>query len=328
MIMLSLTSVIPDPASLPTHTWLLVFTLFWSARLPMAVLSVPLVLLERVRVPSATLLSPMVLAASAAQPMAVLAPPVVLFVSAEKPVAVLELPLLLKTRAATPTAVFCVPLVLSNNAAAPTAVLESALFSTSAPTPTPVLKLPVLSVKSARQPSPVFPVPVVRELSASQPSAVVRLGKHPSGGGVTARAADKSKKQPNTNRMGCNVVLGFFIFLVRFISQLSVSSRSRNSFRFVYNDLRRWLLHFESDIHFVDLLDLLFNSGGKHLYLVLLLQDGCLEVLKFEVKHGLPGTIGNGLGLDPFFGRGFSGISAGRSRGRGRTRTRSSADCA
>ena len=37
--------------------------------------------------------------------------------------------------------------------------------------------------------------------------------------------------------------------------------------------LCRWLIHFESGIHFLDLRDLLFNLGGEHLYLVLLLRD-------------------------------------------------------
>jgi len=52
----------------------------------------------------------------------------------------------------------------------------------------------------------------VRRLSASQPSAVVKLGKHPSGAGVTARAPGKSAKQVNTGRMAINIVLRFFIF--------------------------------------------------------------------------------------------------------------------
>ena len=69
----------------------------------------------------------------------------------------------------------------------------------------------------------------------------------------------------------------------------------------------------------LDLLDLLFNLGGEHLYLVLLLRDGCLQVLKFEIKHGLLGGVGNSLGLDAF-GR-FTGISARRSRSRSRSRS-------
>src|SRR5262249_30347952 len=109
-------------------------------------------------------------------------------------------------------AVLFEPVVLSKSAAAPTAVLESALLRTSAPAPTPVLKLPVVFKKSERQPSAVFPAPVVRRLSASHPSAVVKLGKHPSGAGLTARAAGKSAKQANNGRIGINVALPFFIF--------------------------------------------------------------------------------------------------------------------
>src|SRR5881396_4423528 len=110
-------------------------------------------------------------------------------------------------------AVLFEPVVLSSNAAAPTAVLELPLLRTSAPPPTPVLKLPVVSKKSERQPSAVFPAPMVRRLSASHPSAVVKFGKHPSGGGLTARAPGKSAKQPNTGTMAINIVLRFFIFL-------------------------------------------------------------------------------------------------------------------
>src|SRR5215475_16055864 len=127
--------------------------------------------------------------------------------------AVLASPLSLKTSASVPTAVFCVPVMLSKSAAAPTAVLESPLLRTSAPPPTPVLKLPVLFKKSERQPSAVFPAPVVRRLSASHPSAVVKLGKHPSGAGLTARAPGKSARQANTGRMVINIVFRFFTFL-------------------------------------------------------------------------------------------------------------------
>src|SRR6266496_5763661 len=114
-------------------------------------------------------------------------------------------------------AVFCVPVVLSKSAAAPTAVLESALLRANAPPPTPVLKLPVEFKKSERQPSAVFPAPVVRRLSASHPSAVVKLGKHPSGAGLTARAPGKSAKQANRGRMATTIVIRFFIFLFCFV---------------------------------------------------------------------------------------------------------------
>src|SRR5262249_58401599 len=93
-------------------------------------------------------------------------------------------------------------------------VLESALLRVSTPPPTAVLKLPVVSKKSERQPSAVFPAPVVRELSASHPSAVVKLGKHPSGVGLTACAPGQRAKQANTGRIATNIVLRFFIFLI------------------------------------------------------------------------------------------------------------------
>src|SRR5262249_1500864 len=66
-------------------------------------------------------------------------------------------------------------------------------------------------------------------------------------------------------------------------------------------------------IHFANLLDLLFNLGAERLYLILLLRNGRLQVLKVEIKHGLLRGFGNGLGLDA--GR-FTGISAARSRSR------------
>jgi hypothetical protein len=42
----------------------------------------------------------------------------------------------------------------------------------------------------------------------------VKLGKHPSGAGLTARAPGKNAKQVNTGRMAINIVFWFFIFLV------------------------------------------------------------------------------------------------------------------
>src|SRR5437667_12876732 len=61
MMMLLLALVIPEPASVPTHTLSLVVWLSGSARLPIG-----------------ALLFPVVLAVGASEPMAVLAPPVVL----------------------------------------------------------------------------------------------------------------------------------------------------------------------------------------------------------------------------------------------------------
>src|SRR5262249_30668016 len=79
------------------------------------------------------------------------------------------------------------------------------------------LKLPVVSEKRERQPSAVFPAPVVRRLSASHPSEVVKLEKHPSGGGLSCPCAPgKNANQVNTGRMAINTVLRFFIFLFSF----------------------------------------------------------------------------------------------------------------
>ena len=50
---LLLAVVIPDPATLPTATWSLMLTLFCSAKLPMAVLLLPSMLLSRGRTPKA-----------------------------------------------------------------------------------------------------------------------------------------------------------------------------------------------------------------------------------------------------------------------------------
>src|SRR5438552_1520721 len=88
--------------------------------------------------------------------------------------------------------------------------------------------------------------------------------------------------------------------------------RSRNSFGFVQNRFGSCFTNLYPSIHFLNLRDLLFNLGGEDLDLVLLLRDGCLQILQFEIKHGLVAGVGNGLGLDA---GGFTGISAGRTRG-------------
>ena len=54
---------------------------------------------------------------------------------------------------------------------------------------------------------------------------------------------------------------------------------------------------------FLDLRGVLFQLGGERLYLLLLLRDGCLQVLNCAIEHGLLGGIGNGLGPDVAFGR-------------------------
>src|SRR5262249_5800515 len=72
-----------------------------------------------------------------------------------------------------------------------------------------------------------------------------------------------------------------------------------------------WLVHLEPCIHFPDLRGLLFDLGGEDFYVVLLLRDDCVQTVDFEIEHGLPGAIGNGLG--PGAGR-FTRISDARSR--------------
>jgi len=95
---------------------------------------------------------------------------------------------------------------------------------------------------------------------------------------VTARAPGKTVTQAKTGKQASNIVLRlFFIFLVRFLAFRELSLKEQ--LWFCSHDLCRWLVHFESGIHFVDLLDLLFNLGGEMSHLVLLLRDGCLQVL-------------------------------------------------
>src|SRR5215467_11907077 len=200
--------------------------------------------------------------------------------------AVSPIPLSLKTSASVPTAVFCVPLVLSKSAAAPTAVLESALLRTSAPPPTAVLKFPVVSEKSDRQPSAVFPLPVVRTLSASHPSAVVKLGKHPSGAGLTACAPGKSAQHANTGRMVISILLRFFmislccLFVVLDVREFSLQ---RTVLRFVHNRFGRRFTHVELGARFLNLRGLLSKLGRERLYLLLLLRDRCLQVLHSQI---------------------------------------------
>ena len=55
----------------------------------------------------------------------------------------------------------------------------------------------------------------------------MKFGKHPSGGGVTARAPAKSIKQANTGRIASNIVVRFFIFLVRFLAFRELSLKEQ-----------------------------------------------------------------------------------------------------
>ena len=73
--------------------------------------------------------------------------------------------------------------------------------------------------------------------------------------------------------------------------------------RFVHNHFGRRLTHLELGVHFLDLRSVLFKLGCERLYLLLLLRDRCLQVLNFEIEHGLLDGVGNGLGPDAAFGR-------------------------
>jgi hypothetical protein len=81
--------------------------------------------------------------------MAVLKLPVSLLNRAKAPLAVFWVPVSLSSSAAVPLAVFSVPVVLKKSAAAPVAVFESAVLRSSAPAPTAVLKLRVVTVLSS-----------------------------------------------------------------------------------------------------------------------------------------------------------------------------------
>src|SRR5262249_48129271 len=50
----------------------------------------------------------------------------------------------------------------------------------------------------------------------------------------------------------------------------------------------------------LDLRGVLFQLGGELFYLLLLLRDGCAQVLNFQIKHSLLGGVGNGSGLTAF----------------------------
>ena len=70
--------------------------------------------------------------------------------------------------------------------------------------------------------------------------------------------------------------------------------------RFVHNHFYRRLTHFKLRIYFLDLRDLLFQVACERRYLLLLVRDCCLQVLNFEIEHGLLGSGGNGWGPGAF----------------------------
>ena len=126
---------------------------------PVAVLTLPVVLLKRAFTPATVLLKPVVLLWSANEPVTVLSSPVVLLESASAPMAVLSLPVVLLPSASPPLAVFRIPVVLSPRTNTPLAVL----------------KLPVVLFARAAAPVAVFWLPVVLLISALKPVAVLKL---------------------------------------------------------------------------------------------------------------------------------------------------------
>src|SRR5439155_6753632 len=86
----------------------------------------------------------------------------------------------------------------------------------------------------------------------------------------------------------------------------------------VHNHFGRRLTRLNLGVHSLDLRSLLFELGRKHLYLLLVLGDGCLQVLYCAIEHGLPGGIGNGLGPEVAFWRKSTRI---RSIGSGRAQS-------
>ena len=78
-----------------------------------------------------------------------------------------------------------------------------------------------------------------------------------------------------------------------------MNSFSKNpALRFFHNHFCRCPTHLEPGPRFLDLTGLLFEPDCEHLYLLLLLRDRGLQLLNFEIEHGLPGGVRNGLGRD------------------------------
>ena len=84
-------------------------------------------------------------------------------------------------------------------------------------------------------------------------------------------------------------------------SRSTVSDRGCKNRLIVGDGLRCSLVHFERGPHFLDLRCLLLRLGGESLYLFVLLRDRSLQLLNFEIEHGLVAvfeiTLGNGVGL-------------------------------
>src|SRR5947208_16306455 len=88
--------------------------------------------------------------------------------------------------------------------------------------------------------------------------------------------------------------------------------------RFIDDHFGGGLIHFERGARFLDLRGVVFQLGGERRYLLLLLRDCCLQAFNYAIKHGLLGSVGNGLGPDVAFWRKSTRI---RSIGSGRAQS-------
>ena len=184
---------------------------FASAAGPMAVLLLPVVLLNSALSPMAVLLPPVVLSVSAPNPTAVLLLPLVLAESATSPTAVLLLPSMLAESARSPTAVFWAPVVLFPSARLPMAVLLApVVLAVSAPSPMAVLLLPVVLESSALIPMAVLKLPILWRKSA--PPALIAIfpvgGREDAGAGVRREIDRRRAGAAVRHRIAAGIALG------------------------------------------------------------------------------------------------------------------------
>ncbi len=71
--------------------------------------------------------------------------------------------------------------------------------------------------------------------------------------------------------------------------------------RFIRDYSRSRFAHLKLGAHFLDLCSLLFKLSSESLYLFVLLRDSYLQLINFEIEHGLAAVfqiaLGNGCGL-------------------------------
>jgi hypothetical protein len=70
----------------------------------------------------------------------------------------------------------------------------------------------------------------------------------------------------------------------------------------IVDHLRRRFACFKLSAHFLDLRSLLLKLCRESLYLFVLLRDRCLQLLNFEIEHGLVAVFGNIRALGNGFG--------------------------